>query len=148
MLPTLYYPETLEKNSKNKFMWKLLYYCLNWLRDEATTTQVAIIVTSGQSHRIIWGTNSATWIPVKSETKPLKPYVSKFSMFEKPNKIKLKSLKRMLEKNLPECVVSWVQLENNIKALKITWPSDVEIQIILDEKYTKERKSISPPIVF
>lgn len=144
IVPTLYYPKALEKSSKNKFMWRLLYYCLDWIRDEVAIAPVTIIVKPGQSHRIIWGDNLTTWIPEEVEPKVLKLYVSKFSMFEEPNKIKLKSLKKMLEKNLPECIIQWVKLENNIKVLKIIWPTDIEIKVVLDEKHTKERKSISP----
>lgn len=139
-----YISNTTDKNNHNNFMWKLLHFCLEWLRDYLGVDSFAIILEPRATHRIIYGNNRITciWEPKEAEIRILK--VSKFAMFESPHKVKLQVLKTILEENLPECRVSFEILEPGIRGLRIIWPEDYNIAVDNDSLLINKRKGISP----
>ncbi len=137
-------PEYIQSTTRNMIMWKLLNYCLNWVRDEGIEKPVAFIVMPKQPHQILFGKNSITWIPEKIAPQEKTLKVSEWAEIDDPAKVTLKMLKGLLKTNLKECELREIALAPGVKGIEILWPSQLGIKIDEDVKLTKNRKGISP----
>lgn len=137
-------PPHIHSTPRNMFMWRLLNYCLDWIRDEGIKKPVAFVVMPKQPHQILFGNNSMTWIPEKIESLEKTLKVSEWAEIDDPTQVTLKMLKRLFKDNLKECELREVTLAPGVKGIEILWPSQLRIKVDPDIKLTENRKGISP----
>ena len=138
-------PQVISQNDTTlrRFMRRLLWFCLEWFRDEelGEYDDAIIIIRKKCDPQITYGVNSICYQPSQEEDIR---YINttEWNILNKPQKVTLEKLEKLFTRYLSECTTRRIN-QDGYTLLEISWPDNIEIQPHNSQDFIKGRKSMS-----
>ncbi len=130
-------------NKVTRFIYSLLFFCLDWLRDEEINENesMTILVQYKMPATIIYDRGSARYYPIESKERTLN--LSDWKQLEKGGKLSIAQFKKLINRYLPECSIIDSYFKGK-QGVEFEWPLDFKVSINRDIELKTIRVGFSP----
>ncbi len=130
-------------NKVTRFIYSLLFFCLDWLRDEELNENesMTILVQYKKPATIIYDRGSARYYPIENIERTLN--LSDWKQLEKGGRLSVTQFKKLINRYLPECGVAYSSFQGK-RGIAFEWPLDFKVSINRDIELKTIRKGFSP----